>query len=56
MLGAKLARARGHRLADVIVIGAGDSLELWDPATWAAYDRDLTARAPDLTASLGHPA
>ena len=41
---------------DVVVIGAGDCLELWDPATWAAYDTDLTARAPDITASLGHPA
>ena len=25
-------------------------------ATWETYDSDLTARAPDLTASLGHPA
>jgi transcriptional regulator MraZ len=41
---------------DVVVIGAGDCLELWDPSTWADYDHDLTARAPDITASLGHPA
>ena len=41
---------------DIVVIGAGDCLELWDPSTWAAYDQDLTARAPDITASLGHPA
>jgi MraZ protein len=41
---------------DVVVIGAGDCLELWDPSTWAAYDSDLTARGPDITASLGHPA
>jgi MraZ protein len=41
---------------DVVVIGAGDCLELWDPSTWADYDSDLTARGPDLTASLGHPA
>jgi MraZ protein len=41
---------------DVAVIGAGDCLELWDPAGWADYDSDLTARGPDLTASLGHPA
>ena len=41
---------------DVVVIGAGDCLELWDPSTWAAYDQDLTARAPDISASLGHPA
>ena len=41
---------------DVVVTGAGDCLELWDPSTWAAYEQDLTARGPDLTASLGHPA
>ena len=41
---------------DVVVIGAGDCLELWDRSTWEAYDQDLTARAPELTASLGHPA
>jgi MraZ protein len=41
---------------DVVITGAGDCLELWDAATWAAYDSDLTERAPDLTAGLGHPA
>jgi MraZ protein len=41
---------------EVVVTGAGDCLELWDRSTWEAYDQDLTARAPDLTASLGHPA
>ena len=41
---------------DVVLIGAGDCLELWDPDTWAAYDSDLTTRGPDITASLGHPA
>lgn len=41
---------------DAVITGAGDSLEIWDRATWAAYDSDLTARAADLTASLGHPA
>ncbi len=41
---------------DVVVTGAGDCLELWDRSTWEAYDQDLMARAPDLTASLGHPA
>ena len=40
----------------VMIVGAGDSLELWDLATWKDYDSDLTARAPDLTSSLGHPA
>ena len=41
---------------DVVVIGAGDCLELWDPSTWADYDRELTSQAPDLAESLGHPA
>jgi MraZ protein len=41
---------------EVVVTGAGDCLELWDRAAWEAYDRELTARAADLTASLGHPA
>ena len=41
---------------DVVVTGAGDCLELWDRSAWEAYDRDLSARAAELTASLGHPA
>ena len=40
----------------VMIVGAGDCLELWDQEAWKAYDSDLTARAPDLTSSLGHPA
>ena len=40
----------------VMIWGAGDSLEVWDLDAWKAYDTDLTARAPDLTSSLGHPA
>ena len=40
---------------EVVITGAGDSLELWDRSAWEAYDRDLSKRAPDLTASLGHP-
>ena len=54
MLGSKLAEHAGID-RDVAVIGAGDCLELWDPSTWEAYDRDLSARGADLTASLGHP-
>jgi MraZ protein len=41
---------------EVVVTGAGDCLELWDRTAWETYDRELTARAADLTASLGHPA
>jgi len=40
---------------EVVITGAGDCLELWDRSGWADYDRDLSQRAPDLTASLGHP-
>jgi len=49
---------REHAAIDrqVMIVGAGDSLELWDLDAWKAYDTDLTARAPDLTSSLGHPA
>ena len=41
---------------EVVITGAGDCLELWDRSGWEDYDRDLSQRAPDLTASLGHPA
>lgn len=40
----------------VKVVGAGPCLELWDEATWDAKNADLTARAADLIASVGHPA
>ena len=55
-LGTKHLEHAGISSRDVVITGAGDSLELWDPQAWAAYDSDLTARAPELTASLGHPA
>ena len=41
---------------EVVITGAGDCLELWDRSAWQAYDRDLSQRAADHTASLGHPA
>ncbi len=41
---------------EVMVAGAGDSLELWDRDRWETYYADLKGRATDLTASLGHPA
>ena len=40
---------------EVVIAGVGDCLELWDRSTWEAYESELTARAPDLTESLGHP-
>jgi MraZ protein len=56
MLPARFMEHAGISSRDVVVAGAGDCLELWDRATWETYDADLAQRAPDLTASLGHPA
>jgi MraZ protein len=55
-LPARFMEHAGIASRDVIVAGAGECLELWDRPTWETYDADLTQRAPDLTASLGHPA
>ena len=41
---------------DVVVIGSGEYLEIWDRETWHAYDADLIARAADHIANVGHPA
>ena len=41
---------------DVVVTGAGTSLEVWDRERWKAHDDELSADISDLTASLGHPA
>ena len=48
----------GHAGIDreVVITGVGECLELWDRSGWEDYDNDLSARAPDLTESLGHPA
>jgi MraZ protein len=40
----------------VMIVGTGEALELWDLDAWNAYETDLTARASELTAALGHPA
>ena len=55
MLPAKFMEHAGISGREVVVAGAGDCLELWDRATWESYDADLAQRAPELTASLGHP-
>jgi MraZ protein len=55
MLGQKLLEHAGIS-REAVVTGVGECLELWDRSAWEAYDTDLTARAPDLTESLGHPA
>jgi MraZ protein len=33
----------GITARDVIITGAGESLELWDPETWSSVEADLTA-------------
>jgi MraZ protein len=40
---------------DVVVIGAGDCLEVWDRANWAEYNEQLTGRINEITESLEHP-
>jgi MraZ protein len=56
MLPTRFMEHVGIKSRDVIVAGAGDCLEIWDRERWETYDADLAQRAPDLTASLGHPA
>jgi MraZ protein len=56
MLPARFMEQAGIESRDVIVAGAGDCLEIWDRDRWENYDAELAQRAPDLTASLGHPA
>jgi MraZ protein len=41
---------------DVVVTGAGDSLEIWDRSTWATYNEALASDVDDITASLGNTA
>ena len=55
-LPARFMEHAGIASREVVVAGAGACLELWDRTTWESYDADLAQRAPDLTASLGHPA
>jgi transcriptional regulator MraZ len=40
---------------DVVVIGAGDCLEVWDRANWSEYNEQLTGRINEITESLEHP-
>ena len=56
MLKEGMLEAVGIGSRDVVVAGAGDCLEIWDRGRWQAYENDLAQRAPELTASLGHPA
>ncbi|MDR2973564.1 MAG: division/cell wall cluster transcriptional repressor MraZ [Propionibacteriaceae bacterium] len=37
---------------DVIVIGAGNRLEIWDPEKWAAYSAELDAKFADFDGEI----
>lgn len=41
---------------DVVVTGAGNSLEIWDRASWTTYNDALSAAVDEITASLGNTA
>jgi MraZ protein len=41
---------------DVVVVGAGDRLELWDRARWAEHQPALLGGVAEITARIGHPA
>jgi transcriptional regulator MraZ len=41
---------------EVLVVGAGDCLEVFDRARYPSYSADVQTRIPDLAASLGHTA
>lgn len=38
---------------DVVVTGAGTSLEIWDRAAWAQYNAQLGAAVVDITSGFG---
>ena len=40
---------------EVVIAGAGDSLEVWNRTDWAAQADSLGPQISDITASLGHP-
>jgi MraZ protein len=41
---------------DVVVVGAGDRLELWDQGRWQAHRPALLSGVAEITARVGHPA
>ena len=40
---------------DVVVIGAGECLQLWDRKAWAAFNANLAAEIGEITERLGNP-
>lgn len=55
-LAANQLKHAGIDAREVVVTGAGDSLDVWSPGGWAAYGADLAARASELTEALDHTA
>lgn len=41
---------------EVVVIGAGECLQVWDRQAWADFNADLAAQIGEMTERLGHPA
>jgi MraZ protein len=41
---------------DVVVVGAGDRLELWDQVRWQDHRPALLSGVAEITARVGHPA
>ena len=41
---------------EVIVVGSGECLEVFDRPKYAGYSEDVLARVPDIAAKLGHTA
>jgi MraZ protein len=41
---------------EVVMTGAGDSLEIWDRTSWSGYNATLHSDVRDITKSLGHTA
>jgi MraZ protein len=39
---------------DVVVVGSGECLEVFDRGRYDGYSADVLIRAPDIAASLGH--
>ena len=41
---------------EVVVVGSGECLEVFDRARYAGYSEDVLIRVPDIAAKLGHTA
>ena len=41
---------------EVVVVGSGECLEVFDRSRYAGYSDDVLSRVPDIAAKLGHTA